>query len=49
MNHRLILSDSELKQVLYCMEQMFSDYTPGTDDEIEFSSALRALQNPQPE
>ena len=49
MNHRLILSDSELKQVLYCMEQMFSDYTPGTDDEIEFSSALRALQNPLPE
>ena len=49
MNHRLILSDSELKQVLYCMEQMFSDYEPGSDDEIEFSSALRALQNSQPE
>ena len=43
---RYLLTDSQVAQILYCMEQMQSDYTDGTPDFEDFNSALDAIQSP---
>ena len=45
MNHTVQLTDSQLRQILYCMESMASDYEPGTDDSEDYESAMLTLQS----
>lgn len=40
------LRDRELRQILFCMESMASDYSDDTDDFSDYHSALWALQHP---
>ena len=43
-----LLTDSQVAQILYCMEQMETDYTDGTPDAADFEAALAAIQSPIP-
>jgi len=43
-----LLTDSQIAQILYCMESMQSDYTDGTPDAADYESALAAIQSPIP-
>jgi len=46
--HKILLTEDEIKQVLYCMESMASDYTDETTEDYEdWCSALDALQKPE--
>ena len=40
------LTDSQVAQILYCMESMQSDYQDSTPDWEDFESALKAIQTP---
>tara|TARA_Y100000401_G_C8303707_1_gene215696 strand:+ start:58 stop:216 length:159 start_codon:yes stop_codon:yes gene_type:complete len=45
---RYLLTDAEVTQIIYCLEQMESDYTDGTPDAADFHAALDAL-SPEPD
>lgn len=46
--HKILLTEDEIKQILYCMESMASDYTDETTEDYEdWCSALDALQKPE--